>query len=729
MICRGTMFLSNRIKKYVLGLYLLGMIMPAHAGWFDSVSSTWSSITAAVSARVAQITPGFIRTGFNQAQEAVARQVQDHPLPSLGIASALGAFTAWFGRGSRDKQEMPQNNHHAHEQEGAGGQVIDAGAEVKVDLDKNAEDWEEHVALLCRAEQAEKEAKDEKERAQGAEAAVRKFQDNLWQEQNAASKREADKKGLERKLEKERDARIQAESKAENAKREAAQANRLLLDIDTELEEKQRGKAAAEHKMEVERALHKDIENILNDENSKLFIIQQETQKKLEEEQRGKAAAEQQLAQLQQEQLVEQERLQAVVDKSKKERLQDGSNLEERLKTAERTREEVQKRLAELRESLGVPGEEQGEGSATDKQQPPQSQPEGKGKEKEGQDGVQEEGEAPVGGSDHKKESPEGMGIAKETVDLNEVNLILNSLELQVEEGKELYKNITGENREAYTAALNEKQYFGQVVVFLKWLHAIAEVKGQQFEEGTFMIDDPDNHVYAFLSGCPGAYDRRSSHLVDYFKLEDSSRAGYMKGIDVVGKATWTNPFGHSELSEREGYKRHLLFCDVGGRLFVKPENWGTSVWDAIPHGLEFIVAQARKTPALQPYVGTDDDEGYRKERIPGDILKRYLAILDSNREKSIKRAKAFGIQEIVRQLIALKKLDRESSPAGELLRDIKGKYPDLGVFGNEVSIRLKDLKEGLGQVSPLLPLSPHSAPGSPSSPLALDHRVSKSGD
>ncbi len=277
--------------------------------------------------------------------------------------------------------------------------------------------------------------------------------------------------------------------------------------------------------------------------------------------------------------------------------------------------------------------------------------------------------------------------------------------------GKDIYSQITGSGRQEYIAALqaNPEDYLQNIATFLSYLFKLAVEKGQGFEEGTFLVEDPQGSIYNFLDKYPEASDRTSSHLVEYFQRKypekvtthAGKKATRVRGIDVVQDVNLYNPFGESMIPTQGG-KRHLFFMRVGDYTLIKPENWGTSWSDILPHGYEFVVAQARKTPALQAYFGTDDEPNYRKERIPGKLLNHYKEIVGiyPNSDELTARAKAYGIHEMVDNLQRIKQdqnIDASIRQKARLLFEvIQGDYDHLDVrIGREVIITQDELETG----------------------------------
>lgn len=128
--------------------------------------------------------------------------------------------------------------------------------------------------------------------------------------------------------------------------------------------------------------------------------------------------------------------------------------------------------------------------------------------------------------------------------------------------------------------------------------------------------------------------------------------------------------------------KNTILFIKINPkRVFIKPENFGTqSTSDLFNHAVQFAKSIARKhvplllekgkefyltqelVQYLHEYVQTDDEPEFRKERVPLEIMKAYIGLLDSmvnagmlqaqDKVKNlVNEAAAWGIQKILPRL------------------------------------------------------------------------------
>ena len=180
-----------------------------------------------------------------------------------------------------------------------------------------------------------------------------------------------------------------------------------------------------------------------------------------------------------------------------------------------------------------------------------------------------------------------------------------------VEEGRGTLLALRENLLNGYEPQNNEQNYYTKKVTGLIWfLMAKAISKNQGFEEGTFIIEDPQKTIYEFLNKA-FAYHRRSSHLPHQ---SDSNH----QGLDFSPK-------------QLPASKTHVLFFPFSLNdqqfIFIKPENHGLQkIDDAIWHAWELILAQSRK---FSPW-GSDEQHGWRKERIPASEADQFNALVQN---------------------------------------------------------------------------------------------------
>ncbi len=149
--------------------------------------------------------------------------------------------------------------------------------------------------------------------------------------------------------------------------------------------------------------------------------------------------------------------------------------------------------------------------------------------------------------------------------------------------------------------------------------------KGEDFEEGIFLIPDPENKIAKILRGLSSiCYPRISSHL----KGQDT-------GIhDEQGEKTKQTHMGIDIDVAHLPYKKgHILIIPVNDPdtdsqlLYLKPETAGlVGLTATAVHTYEYFFSLGRKL--LPSWFGSDDQPGYKKERVPQDILQEFKGVL-----------------------------------------------------------------------------------------------------
>lgn len=220
--------------------------------------------------------------------------------------------------------------------------------------------------------------------------------------------------------------------------------------------------------------------------------------------------------------------------------------------------------------------------------------------------------------------------VRKDNLPLENSNLIKNYIEqhcpgYKVREVEKLAKTgqerlsqiLDGDLTAASLTATNENAELA-VTQIVMYLMIKAAEKNQGFEEGTFVVEDPNGFLYSFLSELPQVYNRISSHFKG---ISPHTHRGFdvlqaPQQMKIETQAQYALPAG----------KMTILFSRLhkqgsGKQLtFIKPENYGcNTITHNLLHGYEFLVAAARK---LLP--GADQAKGMRKERIPHAILKDF---------------------------------------------------------------------------------------------------------
>lgn len=225
---------------------------------------------------------------------------------------------------------------------------------------------------------------------------------------------------------------------------------------------------------------------------------------------------------------------------------------------------------------------------------------------------------------------------------------------LRVERGKVVACNILSDRR---MNLRDQNEYLNAITDLMWYFYSLAIKKRQAFEEGTFLLEDPNLKFYNFLIG--------------YVKLVNSTIKGTLKDPALTRSG---NYYGYSRLSshfklEQESYRHygidirflnetqaqsllptgkcHILFGKVtDDKIFIKMESAGLTLRDIPWHAAEFVGAQVRKViPSLKQfvdqyispqyfsdfliyYIGVDDNPNYRKERVPQEFIQTCFTIL-----------------------------------------------------------------------------------------------------
>lgn len=173
------------------------------------------------------------------------------------------------------------------------------------------------------------------------------------------------------------------------------------------------------------------------------------------------------------------------------------------------------------------------------------------------------------------------------------------------------------------------KDYLRSIVDLMWYLYHESGRKKEAYQEGMVVVHDPESVVYSYLlnyarmvnpsitgtlqdpallhANNPFAYPRQTSHLKDI-----NARA---YAIDMRFEAHESNK------PELPAHKRTFFFEHDGNNLYIKLENYGLSWQEAPSHALELGIAQLRKIPFTKKYIGGDDQQAYKKERVPSDVL------------------------------------------------------------------------------------------------------------
>lgn len=267
-------------------------------------------------------------------------------------------------------------------------------------------------------------------------------------------------------------------------------------------------------------------------------------------------------------------------------------------------------------------------------------------------------------------------------IDRAKNNMLRHSLYTPIqmaEFGRQIYRalatgdiSLLGSLNQFFIAKFNkEHAEEAMVEALVLYFYYIAHKLGHVFEEGTFVIYDQSGQLYGFLDRLEKKYTRNASHF---------------NGLAAVEGKPWLAVTGRGH----RGYdvdmlaiqKKTLLFnkLDPNGTVFyLKPETHGTdNLADLIGHAGSFVYAQGRKL--LPSIFGSDDVAEYSKERVPKEILTKYLVVIEtlpeSEEEKTrlARFAVARGVQSMYREGKRLAEKYPESAALKSFIQELEAK-------------------------------------------------------
>jgi hypothetical protein len=243
------------------------------------------------------------------------------------------------------------------------------------------------------------------------------------------------------------------------------------------------------------------------------------------------------------------------------------------------------------------------------------------------------------------------------------------------------------------------------------FLMYMAIQKKQGFEEGTFMLMDPEERLFNYLENSKGVFKRASSHFVGRSPDNDDLSSLIFKSAKHSGLDILTGLLPAD--------KRTLDFALIDLRnskqklLYAKFENFSPNMstangYDFLMHGVEFIKAQATKR--LQK--GGDDLPGMQKERVPDNTKDAFGKVVDflvksqSNPtpfklDTAKKEAQLWGIAYMYDLIENLKKDPIIKNPnLKKAIEDFDSTIKNLDNFefrtGREVFISISDMEKFL---------------------------------
>lgn len=231
-----------------------------------------------------------------------------------------------------------------------------------------------------------------------------------------------------------------------------------------------------------------------------------------------------------------------------------------------------------------------------------------------------------------------------------------------VHEGEELVKMIaSGEKLDGFKP--EEK-----LSPFIWHLMYQAVISNQAFEQGTFVIKDPDHKIEQFFKQSKQAYHRWMSHFPGRTPKYTWWRAN-TNGIDISQNYKTGLP-----AHKRTVIWSRLETLDEDEYTFFKIEDWGFTGFQKILHTKDFIsIIPSLIAPV---WFGKHNKHYYREEYLPPAIYKRYHNIMKKKGLKHTGRdVTKFGLSAIAKTLEPYKKRSEE---AKQLFKDLRKIYPDL---------------------------------------------------
>ncbi len=252
------------------------------------------------------------------------------------------------------------------------------------------------------------------------------------------------------------------------------------------------------------------------------------------------------------------------------------------------------------------------------------------------------------------------------------------------------------------------KEYLTAVRNLMWYLYPLAVQKREAFQEGTFVIIDPNFRILHFLNSYFKGYDRSgkwSSHFREFDGI-------YTKGaLDVLPEfrdELYFPPYNQDKKID----KYHIFFGKTGdNRFFIKPESYGldfmNDIWSALGHLLEWYHSIIAKFS-----FGADDKDHMRKERVENHVSKMWNDLVhkvyknkhdDPELLDDINQVKLHGIQKI-KEIIETKQIYNDHKDfVNNFLTTLN--YDNLSIRkGREVILTEEDIDRGITINWPTLP-------------------------
>lgn len=241
----------------------------------------------------------------------------------------------------------------------------------------------------------------------------------------------------------------------------------------------------------------------------------------------------------------------------------------------------------------------------------------------------------------------------------------------------------------------SENSYSYTIIQLLNKLDTIARTKNQNFEEGTYVVEDPTGSLFNLLKDFNDqdkkTYERISSHFPERCP-EVKSWLGYTIGTQGYG----------IDIS-LSGNKHHLLFNKFTLKnkkyVFIKPETHGTQNWgDFAAHALDYGASLYRKITNPE----ANESATMRKEHTPVKVKQAWQNLIKNSSlpEKLQKEGEKHGIYRML-DLIQENQASLSNQALLKAFNDTLIGYDHLNIRkGNEVIISAEEFNQA--QVQPM---------------------------
>ena len=295
-----------------------------------------------------------------------------------------------------------------------------------------------------------------------------------------------------------------------------------------------------------------------------------------------------------------------------------------------------------------------------------------------------------------------------------------------IDKGKKYMHTLYDKNCDKNVSIPKGKRYLELIVAIMHYVYdkAKGKNKGIDFIGGIIFIEDSNWRFHSFLlehvarefkgdlsnekfvSFFKKAYPRKSTHLNARYIEEGKAKKGFLGKIEKTDKTVihYGIDVKDKNLQLPIIGKHHILFGKINDDhlMFIKFEKYGLYRGDALLHGYRLIKSNINKKQSSIDESLVDS----RRERIPTKFMEEFKALIRSKdgmieshkQEEYLRKAKAFGIQEMIRICEERIQIDKGTQTWRDKLTNfvqtLKKQYP-FDFFmrtGNEVILRHKDV-------------------------------------